>query len=130
MIRLLVALCCVLALAGPAAAADNQGEELLQCVTVKWNAGRTYPPSVRVEVWVFAKAVAQGVLDLEHGGLDFDYEDGFVLARGRVEASFKPLEGKGELRLAALEASCDLSGAFPVKPRKLADIAFETKFDY
>lgn len=120
----------ILLLPAPAARAGNAGEELLQCVTLAWEATATYPPSVRVEARVFGKTVAAEVLDLKRKDMEFAFEDGFLAAKGRVSAAFEPAEGKGELRLEALEASCDFSGSFPFKPRKLADLTFEPKFDY
>lgn len=127
--RIVVGLLLAFALAG-AAHAENVGEVLLQCVTLKWAAAETYPPQVQVEAWVFGKSVGTAQLDLEHTGFEFAYEDGFVLAKGKVSASFAPFEGKGQLRLDALEAACDFTGAFPIKPRPLADFAYKAKFDY
>ena len=110
--------------------AQNQGEALFQCVTVKWDAPTTYPPSVRVQAWVFGRAVAEKTLTMRDKALEFAFEDGYLAAKGVVSVSFVPYDGAGVLRLDALETSCDFSGSFPVSPRKLADIEFEAKFDY
>jgi len=114
----------------PAALAENQGEAGFQCVTLKWDAPSTFPPSVAVEAWVFGRPVAAKALTPKDGAMEFAFEDGFLNVKGAVSASFVPYEGTGELRLDALEAACDFSGSFPVKPRKLADFAYEAKFDY
>jgi len=112
------------------ARAENVGQTLLQCVTVAWNAPTTFPPKVEVEVSIFGSPLASGTLDKTHPVLDFEYDRGGIAAKGRLSASFIPYEGKGALDLAALEATCDLTGAFPIKPRRLADFTYEAKFDY
>lgn len=127
--RLLLAGLVVLALVGTAQA-ENTGETLLQCVTVSWNAPETYPPSIAVEVMVFGKVIAEDTLTPKHKALEFEFVDGFVLAKGRLDTSFVPYDGVGKLSLTALEASCDLTGVFPIKPRPLADFKYEAKFDY
>ncbi|MBU1003748.1 MAG: hypothetical protein KKE73_14640 [Proteobacteria bacterium] len=129
--RIIVGLMLALLLAPVGAArAENVGEALLQCVTLKWVAAETYPPQVKVEAWVFGKSVGTALLDEGNTSFEFAFEDGFVLATGKVSATFMPFEGKGQLRLDALETACDFSGAFPVKPRPLADFAYKARFDY
>lgn len=127
--RLLLAALVVLALA-PAAHAENTGETLLQCVTVGWDAPETYPPSIAVTVRIFGRTIAEDTLTPEHAALDFEYEEGFVMAKGRLETSYALYDGIGSLALTALEAGCDFTGTFPIKPRPLADFTYEAKFDY
>ncbi|WP_126379775.1 hypothetical protein [Desulfovibrio ferrophilus] len=129
MYRIIAALVLVLVLAVPTHA-ENTGDVLLQCVTLKWDAGKTYPPQVKVEAWVFGKSVATGLLDQKNSIFEFEFEDGFVVAKGKVSASFVAYDGKGKLKLESMEAGCDFSGSFPLKPRHLADFEFEAKFDY
>lgn len=127
--RLVLAVLAVVLLACPAMA-ENTGEVGFQCVTVKWDAPATYPPTIAAEVWVFGRPVAQKQLTPKDGAMEFAFEDGFLNVKGALSASFVPYDGTGELRLDALEAACDFSGSFPVKPRKLANFAYEAKFDY